>query len=284
MFTVRLLALFVGATLCTHAGIATAQETNPPATSPPIAAIVSTGPSDLELRAVGERPVSLRMTDGSELPCQILAMDPATLVVRLTSSGQVVSVPRAAIIHLLLRDGARTMGTASDADNRELPQPPLRRRHLGISLSIAPGVLLDFDYGLFRAFANVGVVLPLATEGELVPFSVGAGVGIPLSKRRPSLKLDVFGYLATMTDTRASRYYIGSGASTRSSVTDLGFGVGIGLHYTWNNGFPRGATVPIFGYSTRVGDSSQQSISQRTAYFYLASATSLPLFFLGYRF
>lgn len=284
MFTFRLLALFVGATLCTHSGIATAQESNPPAMPPPVAVVMPTGPSDLELRAVGERPVSLRMSDGSDLPCQILAMDPATLVVRLTSSGQVVSVPRAAIIHLLLRDGTRTMGTASDEDHRELPQPPLRRRYFGISLSIAPGVLLDFDYGLFRAFANVGVVLPLATEGELVPFSVGAGVGIPLSKRRPSLKLDVFGYLATMTDTTASRYYIGSGSSTRNSVTDLGFGVGIGLHYTWNNGFTLGATVPIFGYSTRVGDSSQQSISQRTAYFYLASATSLPLFFLGYRF
>ena len=284
MFTLRLLVLVVGATLGTHAGIATAQESPPPAMSPPIAAMMPTGPSDLELRAVGERPVSLRMTDGSELPCQILAMDPATLVVRLSISAQVVSVPRASIMQLLLRDAGRTMGTVSPADDRELPQQPTRSRHVGISLSISPGVSLDLDYGLFRAFANIGVVLPLATEGEIVPFSVGAGLGIPLSKRRPSLKLDVFGYLAAMTDTKAVRPYIGSGSVTSSTIADLGFGVGIGLHHTWNNGLTLGGTVPILGYSIRVGNSSQQSISTRTAYFYLASVTSLPLFFIGYRF
>ena len=284
MSTLRLMVLSVGTTLLTLSSVAMAQEPTGPAMAPPAMAMIPRGPSDLELRAIGDRPVALRMTDGNELPCQVLAMDPEMLVVRITGTAQVVSVPRASIVQVLLRDSVRPP-TAASHDDRDVPQLPTRKRYVGLSLSILPGVSFDVDYGLFHGFANVGVVLPLASEGEIVPFSLGAGVALPISRRLPSLKLDMFGYLAAMMDTKAPRYYSGSGSIASSTVTDLGFGVGIGIHYTWNSGLTMGGSVPIFGYSARLGDSSgQQSIGTSTAFFYLASATALPLFFIGYRF
>ncbi|MBL8634667.1 MAG: hypothetical protein JNM40_15700 [Myxococcales bacterium] len=152
-----------------------------------------------------------------------------------------------------------------------------------------PGLALDLDVGMFRAFANLGIVLPLATSGEFLPISFGAGVGIPLSKSRPSLKLDVMGYMTILVDAKDHSYsYGGSTYKLDPVVNNVSAGVGLGLHYTWQNGLTLGGMVPILGYAAYlndfVGSDSTASIGERSALFYLASATALPLFYLGYRF
>lgn len=300
MFPLRLLTVSTAASIALWSTVASAQAPQalasppplPPGPNAPVAPVsppppAPAGPSDLELRAIGQSPVSLQMADGAQLSGQIMASDPTLLVFRLSSTGQVISLPRAQIVLL----------TVQQPYAAALPQPeqtltplfPPKQRHFGISLSIVPGVVFDLDVGLFRAFANLGIVLPLATSGELLPVSFGAGVGIPLSKSRPSLKLDVMGYVAMMIDAKDRSYtYAGSTYSLSSEVTNLSAGLGIGLHHTWQNGLTLGGTVPILGYAAYLSSSSSSSrnpsIGERTALYFLASATALPLFYLGYRF
>jgi hypothetical protein len=223
------------------------------------------------------------MADGALLSCQIIASDPAMLVLRLSTTGQVLSVPRAQILRITIQQ--LQYAPPSDAEPPLAPIPKGRVRHFGMALSIVPGLALDLDVGLFRAFANLGIVLPLATNGEILPVSMGVGVGIPLSKRRPTLKLDVLGYVAMMIDAKDRSYsYGGSTYKLDPEIVNISAGIGVGLHHTWQNGLTLGGMVPILGYAARLTGSPTASIGERTAYFFLASATALPLFYLGYRF
>lgn len=300
MFPLRLLTVSTAASIALWSTVASAQAPQalasppplPPGPNAPVAPVsppppAPAGPSDLELRAIGQSPVSLQMADGAQLSGQIMASDPTMLVFRLSSTGQVISLPRAQIVLL----------TVQQPYAAALPQPeqtltplfPPKQRHFGISLSIVPGLALDLDVGMFRAFANLGIVLPLATSGEFLPISFGAGVGIPLSKSRPSLKLDVMGYMTILVDAKDHSYsYGGSTYKLDPVVNNVSAGVGLGLHYTWQNGLTLGGMVPILGYAAYlndfVGSDSTASIGERSALFYLASATALPLFYLGYRF
>lgn len=302
MSTFRLLTLSACTSLCLWASVASAQQpqalTSPPLPPPPQlppsplapapapAPTPPRGPSDLELRAIGQSPVTVQMSDGALLSCQIIASDPAMLVLRLSSTGQVISVPRAQVLQITVQQQyAPPPGDAEPV----MPIPTTKKRYVGTSLSIVPGLALDLDVGLFRAFANLGIVLPLATSGEFLPVSFGAGVGIPLSKNRPTLKLDIMGYMTILVDAKDHSYsYGGSTYKLDPVVNNVSAGVGLGLHYTWNNGLTLGGMVPILGYAAYlnnfVGTDSTASIGERSALFYLASVASLPLFYLGYRF
>lgn len=302
MSTFRLLTLSACTSLCLWASVASAQQpqalTSPPLPPPPQlppsplapapapAPTPPRGPSDLELRAIGQSPVTVQMSDGALLSCQIIASDPAMLVLRLSSTGQVISVPRAQVLQITVQQQyAPPPGDAEPV----MPIPTTKKRYVGTSLSIVPGLALDLDVGLFRAFANLGIVLPLATSGEFLPVSFGAGVGIPLSKNRPTLKLDIMGYMTILVDAKDHSYsYGGSTYKLDPVVNNVSAGVGLGLHYTWQNGLTLGGMVPILGYAAYLNDfagtDSTASIGERSALFYLASVASLPLFYLGYRF
>jgi hypothetical protein len=282
--------MFLGM-LLTLPGAARAQDQPPPEAAPPETASPAPappGPTDLELKAVGDRQVVLRFINGTEVVGRILTMDATTVVLRVSPSGQVTSFARAAVAQVILRETTRArVETDPGPPPPREPGPvgPAPERHVGLNLSIAPGFTLDVDYGLFHGFANVGIVLPLATDGGMVPFSIGLGVGIPLSPRHPALRLDIFAYMAMFADM-THEHYTGSTPS-KYTLTYVGFGVGLGLHYTWRNGLTLGCSAPILGWSVRLGARSYDDsfgTSEATAYFYLASSVGLPLGFIGYRF
>lgn len=297
MSTLRLLTVSCAASVAVWSGVACAQVPEglaspplvPPAVPAPMAPVspptpmpTPNGPSDLELRAIGASPVDLHMADGTVLPGQIVGSDGMMLVVRLRSTGQVLSVPRAQVVQLTMQ---APQYQAVQPEQAAAPQVPTKPRHVGIAMSVVPGVALDFDYGMFRAFANVGILLPLATSGEAVPLSFGIGAGIPLSKRYPSFKLDVMGYAAMLINAKNYSYSYASSSYNRSpEVSIAGVGLGVGLHYTWNNGFTLGGMVPILGAAVHLAGAQSPDIAERTAMHFLASAASMPLFYLGYRF
>lgn len=153
---------------------------------------------------------------------------------------------------------------------------------MALNLSVAPGMDLDLDVGLFHGFANTGIVLALATNGAIVPFSLGLGVGIPWSRSLPALKVDVFAHLSAVWDVFGNDNDFGPGRGNSVS-----FGAGFGIHYTWSNGFTLGFTIPLVGYSLVLGDtgsSGQPDTTTAIGYYFLTSSESLPLGYLGYRF
>lgn len=236
---------------------------------------------DTIFRSVADRPVMVQLTDGRELAVRILAIEPKTLVVSLSASGQVRTLPRATVTTVRLLAPA-LVNLDQTQEVRCPPVPPLRKRHMALNLSIAPGVDLDLDAGLFHGFANTGIVLALGTEGAIVPFSLGLGVGIPWSHSLPALKIDVFAHLSVVWDVFGNYSDFGPGRGNSA-----GFGVGFGIHYTWSNGFTLGITVPLVGYSVILGDTSlsgRLDVTEAIGYYFLTSSESLPLGYLGYRF
>jgi hypothetical protein len=157
---------------------------------------------------------------------------------------------------------------------------PPRQRHLGINLSLAPGVDVDLDYGLFHGFIAGSLVMPAATDGGLYGFSTGLGLGIPVAPHNPRLRLDVFAHFNVM-HFGSTCFNCGSMASQMT----YGFGLGLGLHYTWDNGLTLGFTTPVLGYSVTPGTGGSDSYGgARVANYYLSSAIGMPLGFIGYRF
>lgn len=256
----------------------------PPAAAdpqPPSAAAVP----DAVLRAVGNHAVVLQRADGGAVQGTILSIEPDQVIVS-TISGEVVTVPRASLVRVRMLDAAvAALRPATDAEVPPVPARPRRLRHVAPTLSLAPGFSLDLDHGLFHGFLNVGIVLPLASSGGVVPFSAGLGVGIPVASRHPSFKLDIFGYVAPVVDANYYPGCYGSSCTNSGSHTavNIAFGVGLGAHHTWNNGLTLGFTVPILGYSVQAGRNGN-SVAEATGYFYLSSVEALPMGYIGYRF
>lgn len=249
----------------------------PPSTPQVATAPAARGPTDLELRALGERFVLLRTVDSKEIQGRILLVEGDTIVVRTAPSQQIASVSRASVAAVFLLDLPRPV--ALDAGGPQVPtvERPTRKRFVGLNFSAAPGFALDVESGLFHGFANVGIILPLASEATIVPFALGLGVGLPVAPRLPNLRLDIFGYLALMADGRYA-----PGASYRGNY--IGLGAGLGMHYTWNNGLTLGFTLPGLGYSVvSPSPAKPVSVATATAYFYYASSVALPLGYVGYR-
>lgn len=63
----------------------------------PIGNAAPTELPDAIFRSVADRPVVLQFTDGRELAVRILAIEPETLVVSLSASGQVRTLTRATV-------------------------------------------------------------------------------------------------------------------------------------------------------------------------------------------
>jgi hypothetical protein len=237
---------------------------------------------DASLRAVTGGVVELRLRDGGVRSGRLLAFEAATVTIA-SANGEVVSLARADVIGLRLISAATSPAAApAPSPVAESPVEPARPRHVGLNLGIPPGIDLDLDYGLFHGFASASLVFPAASAGNWWGVAIGLGLGIPVSTQRPNLKLDLFAHFNVMDE--GTTCYMCSG----TQVT-YAFGVGIGLHYTWNNGLTLGFTAPILGYSittNTIGYNgySTSSNSQGVAYYYLSSAIALPLAFIGYRF
>jgi hypothetical protein len=234
---------------------------------------------DASLRAVAGREVALRLREGGERSGRLLAFEADTVTIA-AANGEVVSLPRADVIGLRLPSvPAPVLAPAVVAALAAPPPEPSRHRHLGISLGIPPGVDIDLDYSLFHGFLAASLVFPLASNGNWYGFSLGLGLGIPVARSLPNFRFDVFAHLNVMVEDSGGCFNC-SGGTTQVTI---GFGGGIGFHYTWNNGLTLGFTTPILGYSVTTGKSNS-STGEGAANYYLSSAVTMPLGFIGYRF
>jgi hypothetical protein len=238
---------------------------------------------DAIFRAVLNRSVVLQLTDGQELAVRILDVRPEELIISLSSSGQVRTLPRAYVTTARLPSATPVIALAPDCPEPRLPAAPLRKRYLAVNLSLVPGFDLDLDAGLFHGFSNLGILMLAATNSEIVPLSFGVGISIPVARNLPALMLDVFAHLNIISDVNGD-YPQDTGLGMGNWV---GFGAGLGLHYTWINGLTMGFTVPILGYSVQFGQIPWPvsiNIGTGVINYFLTSAEALPLFYIGYRF
>ena len=205
--------------------------------------------------ALGET-IHLRLADGRKKVGRLLGFNAMTLTM-VDSDGKVEAMMRADIVEL-------THGPPSDAPR------------VGVSLSLLPGVMVDLDVGLVRAYVNASLFFPAVFSGRIWGLSAGAGVGIPVSPKTPMFKIDVLAQMSIMSSDSAC-----STCDYPTAYT-YAFGLAVGVHTTLDNGFTAGLTVPIIGYS--VTPDYKGSGETAVGYYYLASAVGMPLGFLGYRF
>ena len=230
---------------------------------------------DATFQAVRGRAVVLRTVAGAELSGELLAVDASTATLVLPTR-EVISVRKSEIAQVRLNEVSATPPTLGEA-KVIAAAPPQRERHFALNLGLAPAIDLDLDYGLFHGFLNGSLVLPMASAGDLLGFSIGAGVSWrPTTHSR--WRIDAFVHIAP---------------ARMGDVWLIGVGAGLGAHYTYANGFTIGFKVPILGYSGCANSSSSSgsdpcsswtSAGGGVAGFYLSSVMGLPIVSLGYRF
>ncbi|HZS37432.1 MAG TPA: hypothetical protein VFF06_11435 [Polyangia bacterium] len=255
-----------------------AQEPN----QPPPAAFGAAPVADATYRALRDRVVALRLRDGSEVIGQVIADDSAVVTLALAPSRRVCTVAKYDVVDVRLADAAPASSSApiasqpgapveaGESPNLTLTAPaPERERHFGLNFGFSPSVDLDVDAGMFHGFLNANLVLPMASDGQLLAFGIGGGVSFHV-RPRSHWRLDVF---AAVTPVRWSN----------GSDWAVGMGVGLGAHYTMNNGFTIGFKTPVLGYS--VGSQGLTGSSgSATAMYYLTGVMGLPVVSIGYRF
>jgi hypothetical protein len=217
--------------------------------------IVSAPPvGEDELRsAIGSRVVA-RQRDGSEVGGKLLSIGGEALTIAGDDS-IVRTVPRGQL--------------------RSLRHRALRRK-FGLELGMLPGVMADVDVGFFRAYVSSSFFFPAITSGNIWGVSTGAGVGIPILPSAPALKIDVLGHLNLMG--------VGSSCSACGYPTAHTFAMGlaIGVHTTLDSGFTLGVTIPVIGYSATPGYHGSTNTS--VGYYFISSAVSMAIGYMGYRF
>ena len=206
-----------------------------------------------ELRAaVGSRVIA-RLRDGSETGGKLLAVGTDLTIV--SDDGIVHTVPRAQLVALRHR---------------------ALRRKFGLELGMLPGVMADVDVGLFRAYVSSSFFFPAVTSGNIWGFSTGAGIGVPILKSAPALKIDVLGHMNVMG--------VGSACSACGYPTAHTFamGVAVGVHSTLDSGFTLGLMIPVIGYSATPG--YHGATNTAVGYYFISSAVSMAIGYMGYRF
>ena len=247
-----------------------------PQTTPSVAYAVP----DSSLRAVVDKMIAIRLQNGQATGGRLLAFDGETVTLA-AANGEVYSIPRSEVSGIKLLASIAPEGPPPMAFvTPQEPIPPApQTRTFAINLSLAPGFAVDLDQGLFHGFANAALIFPIATDGKLFGFSLGAGAGIPVIARYPGFKLDLFGHVNLMSEESYS-YDEFFNPTTPSNEVTFAFGVGVGIHYTMQNGFTVGLTCPILGYSVASRGNSNGGADG----YYMSSAVTMPLGFLGYRF
>jgi hypothetical protein len=215
---------------------------------------------DPSLRAVTGHLVRLELDGSPAVEGRVLAFETATVTLAVLDTNEVVTVPRDKLAHVIAIDAA-----------------PEKMRVFGLQFSLLGTVAVDADYKLLHGFASTSLLLPIVTasgSSTWVAGAVGAGVSVPMGKTS-RWKLDVFGEVLPL--------------HTTSYYTYLAFGVGAGFHYTASSGFTIGFTVPVIGFSTRLGNSptgydASFRYNDSVGYYYLAGLAGMPLVTMGYRF
>lgn len=262
----------------TLTGAALAQQPPDPGGPPPPLTAVA----DSTLRALKERRVTL--TVGQEQATGRILGFEADSITLAHDDGTIATIPRALVVAVRL-DEIEKVPVSPPAPppvvTPEMPpsapedaEPPMKPRYFGVHLGMAPGVALDVDYEYFHAFASTSWLFPLVTSGQMVAFTAGMGASIPFS---PRWRFDVFGHVAPIFESVSG--YSGTGLQPH-----VGFGLGIGLHYTAPSGFSIGVKLPVIGAATTTSTQANASVGEIVGWYYLASAFSLPVFSVGYRF
>ena len=116
-----------------------------------------------------------------------------------------------------------------------------------------------------------------ANSSPSLAFTVGLGASFPISDR---WRFDVFAHVAPLfwKNYTYNRY--------DSYDPFVGVGAGIGFHYTSPGGFSIGVKLPVIGAAAgNYGlNGGSNGVGIAAGFYYLASAMSLPVFSVGYRF
>jgi hypothetical protein len=224
---------------------------------------------DASLRAVSGHVVRLELDGSPAVEGRVLAFEAATVTLTATGSNEVVTVPRDKLQRMIAIEVTAPAATTVEAAEK--------MRVFGLQFSLLGTVAVDADYKLLHGFASTSLLLPIVTasgNNTYVAAAVGGGVSIPMGKTS-RWKLDVFGEVLPL--------------HTTSYYTYLAFGVGAGFHYTASSGFTIGFTVPVIGFSTRLGSSptgydASFRYNDSVGYYYLAAVAGMPLITMGYRF
>jgi len=214
---------------------------------------------DASLRAVKDRLVTLEREGAPAVEGRVIGFDETVVAIAVASTNEVVTVPRAHLVRVILADAA----------------PSEAHRMIGVTFGLPGTIAVDADLRRWHAFASINGVFPILTEVGGSPWiagAVGGGYTVPLSRH---WRLDVFG---TVLPLRTTSYY-----------TYLGFGVGGGFHYTGPSGFTVDLAMPLLGFATRLGSSpygydAPFRYNDSLGYFYLGGFVGLPLATFGYRF
>ena len=219
---------------------------------------------DVSFGTMLERAVSIEQVGGRTHSGKLVHFDAETVTLIEDDTREVVTLARSTVTHL--RAGETATNASSERDLAD-------RRHFGVQFGVSPSLMFDYDLALLYVFADINIVFPLTTLGNTRPWfagSVGAGMSFKVTTTS-RWKLDIF---ASLNPVRID------------SDMYIGFGVGVGMHYTFPSGFTFGFKVPALGYALRentFGDSFNKA-SDGVGYFYLTGAMGLPLLSFGYRF
>ena len=207
-----------------------------------------------QLRTMQGKRIALTLQDESKLKAELVGFTEQAILL-VDDDGAVRSVERAQVAEL----------------RRELAE-----RHVGVALSLVPGIMVDVNWKLLRAYVNASFVLPAALNGELWGISAGIGVSLPVLPSVPEFRLDVLAHSNLMAVESACE------ACGYPTAYVIGFGLALGVHATLDNGFTAGMTIPIIGYSET--PNYKGSTNAKVGQYFLSSAVGMPLAFLGYRF
>ena len=216
--------------------------------------------SDETLRVVRNTLVRLERDDARPVDGRVLGFDETVVAIALDSTNEVVTVPRAHLVKVILVWPAA---------------PTPTRRMIGVTFGLPGTLAVDADFRQWHAFASINGVFPILTAVGGSPWiagAIGGGYAVRLSAH---WRLDVFG---TVLPLHTTSYY-----------TYLGFGVGGGFHYTGSSGFTVDLAMPLLGFATRLGKSpygydAPFRYNDSLGYFYLGGFVGLPLATFGYRF
>ena len=103
--------------------------------------------ADAGLQAVTDRLVQLELDGAATIEGRVLGFDAASVTVALTSTNEVVTLPRPRLLRMVLVD----------------PAPDERMRVWSVQFSALGTLMVDADYRWFHAFVSTSLTLPVLT-------------------------------------------------------------------------------------------------------------------------
>ena len=244
------------------------------AEAPPLETRPSPGDEEVpeaSFRAVAGREVSVRFADRTEVRGQLLAVENGHFTIS-TDTGRIMTFAVGNAVDLRLVTPTRS--TIGESGARPTDSTPS-----GVGIFTGFPLLtsgFDVEAGHFYGFVSTSILLPVIahTNPLIYGFAVGAGGSFSISSESP-WRFDAFAVVAPL---------FVSGLFDSNSTDDvIAFGVGVGLHATFESGLTVAIKVPILGYSLDNIANANRDASTRLIGFYLFTAASQPLLSFGYR-